>query len=537
MKSRFWIFAALGLMITGLFGCRTDAPIPGTTALLDKDLSRFEVWLGVPHSSVQGLPAGTYQSDNVHNGTPMGLNRDLKNVFSVIEEDGDLVLHVSGEIYGGLTTKEEFQDYHLSLQFRWGDKKWPPREEKKRDSGILYHCHGEHGSFWKVWKSCLEFQVQETDLGDFIPLAGPRASIRGERVDGHIHYLPELEVYCPGNDYVHACMEPDAPHGEWNRLDLYVVGNDAIHVVNGEVVMVVENALRADGLPLTRGQIQLQSEAAECFYKDITITPISDFPVKLKNSVRFQSPDERDFSWLFNGKNFNGWYLKLRSGDAESAKKVFTVNDKGWVHVFGPGFEDGHELNSGRNDTHGMMYTNRKFDRFIFRFEYMWGKKRVNNFKSYQYDAGMYYHVYDDNIWPGGVEYQVRYDHLAERNHTGDFWAAGKSRFTWTADAPKGNWLPATEGGALQEIRDGEHRAHKDAPFHALDGQWNQCEVIVMGDRYAIHKLNGKVVNVGTELTVSEGILGLQSETAELFYRNIRIKKLDADLPIETFLK
>ena len=32
---------------------------------------------------------------------------------------------------------------------------------------------------------------------------------------------------------------------------------------------------------------------------------------------------------MFNGKNFDGWYLKIKSGDAETAKKVFTINDKG----------------------------------------------------------------------------------------------------------------------------------------------------------------------------------------------------------------
>ena len=52
-----------------------------------------------------------------------------------------------------------------------------------------------------------------------------------------------------------------------------MVGNDAVHVVNGEVVMVVQDAVDGDGQPLTAGQIQLQSEAAECFYKGLRLTP------------------------------------------------------------------------------------------------------------------------------------------------------------------------------------------------------------------------------------------------------------------------
>ena len=67
----------------------------------------------------------------------MGLNNDPLKVFSVKEIDGESILCITGEIYGGLTTRQEFENYHLSLQFRWGDKKWAPRENKKRDSGLL----------------------------------------------------------------------------------------------------------------------------------------------------------------------------------------------------------------------------------------------------------------------------------------------------------------------------------------------------------------------------------------------------------------
>lgn len=271
--------------------------------LLDRDLSRFEIWMGVPHASVQGLPDGTYQSDNVHQGTPMGLNTDVKKVFTVLEQDGDVVLHITGEIYGALTTRDEYENYHLSLKFKWGEQKWPPRETQKRDSGILYHCYGEHGRFWNVWKTCLEYQVQETDMGDFIALAGntgkppvgsASAEIRGDGAAEPRRYDPASDQYFRGQGYIHAGSEHDAPHGEWNHLELYVIGNDAVHVVNGHVVMVVENARKPDGSPLTGGQIQLQSEAAECYYKDIILTPIQEFPPEIRNQVRFRASSEQE---------------------------------------------------------------------------------------------------------------------------------------------------------------------------------------------------------------------------------------------------
>jgi hypothetical protein len=268
-----------------------------TINLLDENLSHFEKWIGVPHITVTNLPEGTYQSDNVHKGTSLGLNNDIKDVFTVSNINGEIVLNISGEILGCISTKENYQNYHLSTMFKWGDKKWEPRLDAKRDSGILYHCYGEHGAFWKTWKTCLEYQVQETDLGDFIPLGGntaepkrgnPKAEIRGNLSEAK-KYNPNSNGYFDASGYIHAGSEHDAPHGEWNRLEIYVLGNNAVHLVNGEVVMVVENAKTDTGDILDKGQIQIQSEAAECYYKNMTLTPIKKFPNRVKKQVRFKN--------------------------------------------------------------------------------------------------------------------------------------------------------------------------------------------------------------------------------------------------------
>ena len=252
--------------------------------LLDKDLSRFEVWMGIPHSTVKGLPEGTYQSDKVqtNRGKPLGLDADVKKVFSVIEEEGQPVLKITGEIYGGLTTHDEFSNYHLSTMMRWGDKKWEPRIDQKRDSGILYHCFGKHGAFWATWKASLEFQVQESDLGDFIPLAGPKVEIRGRAISKRgFRFDPEGdEVRIDG--YIQAGSEPQRPHGEWNHLEIYVLEDRAVHVVNGVVVLVLDKATKPDGTPLTKGQLQIQSEAAEVYYKELKLRPITEFPEAIR---------------------------------------------------------------------------------------------------------------------------------------------------------------------------------------------------------------------------------------------------------------
>lgn len=144
---------------------------------LDPELSRWETWIGVPHSSV--LIDWDEKSDDVATGgRPLGLDNDPLGVFSCRLFEGEPVLFVSGQVYGGLTTRGEYSDYHLQLQVRWGEKKLPPRANAKRDSGLLLHCVGPHGAFWNVWMRCLECQIQEGDLGDFFALAGANARVR-----------------------------------------------------------------------------------------------------------------------------------------------------------------------------------------------------------------------------------------------------------------------------------------------------------------------------------------------------------------------
>lgn len=245
------------------------------------------------------------------------------------------------------------------------------------------------------------------------------------------------------------------------------------------------------------------------------------------------APSEKGYEVLYNGKDLDNWKLMCRGKDPALPAKVFTPGDNGELHVFRD-FPDGYGMTTNRSHTHGMMFTRKPYSRYSFKFEYKWGTKKLNNFDQFQYDAGCYYHTSVEKVWPHGIEYQVRYNHLEDRNHTGDIWNSN-SGFQWVA-GPDRTYLPEAEGGVKQEPRGGEHRARSDAVHHALDGQWNQCEIIVMGDQYAIHKLNGKVVNMLTDLKHGEGTIGLQSETAEIYYRNIMIKEFEKDIAAEAFL-
>ena len=57
-----------------------------------------------------------------------------------------------------------------------------------------------------------------------------------------------------------------------------------MHIVNGKVVMALKNARYKDGdkfVPMTGGKLQIQSEAAEVFYRDIEIRSIPAMPARI----------------------------------------------------------------------------------------------------------------------------------------------------------------------------------------------------------------------------------------------------------------
>jgi hypothetical protein len=199
------------------------------------------------------------------------------------------VLRVSGKIWGGISTKREFENYHLQLQFKWGQLKWYPREKDadRRDSGLLYHGVGEHGKGDGYWLRSQEFQIQEGDCGDYWGVAGALFDIRASmNADSIFQYDPlgSLLTFSDDTETGRHCKKyPDAekPSGEWNTIDLYCFKNTSVHVINGKVVMVLENSRQSDNgkeTELVKGKIQLQSESAEVFYRNIKIRSIDAIP-------------------------------------------------------------------------------------------------------------------------------------------------------------------------------------------------------------------------------------------------------------------
>ena len=221
---------------------------------------------------------------------PIGLNIDPKQTFTVIEEDGAPAIRISGEQFGGISTVEEFENYHLRLDFKWGNKKYHPKENVKMDSGVLYHANGEHGVDWGFWMQSQEFQIQEGDCGDYWGVGGAGIDVRaipwGDKNDSKYDPSAELITFQKDSKIGRHCIKShdnEKPTGEWNTLELYCLGSTSVHIVNGHVVMVLYNSHHpVDGKmqPLTKGKIQIQSEGAEVFYRNIWIRPIGKIPAK-----------------------------------------------------------------------------------------------------------------------------------------------------------------------------------------------------------------------------------------------------------------
>ncbi len=281
------------LLVGVLLGGMAIRAESGWTSLWNgKDLDGWTTWMRQPEpgSDVPGL---TRDADGKYT-EPIGSGRDPLKVFTVDSDvDGRSAIRISGEVFGELRTKRTFKDYHLKLQFKWGEKKWPPRDkpDTRRDSGLLYHVHAAPGADGRTWARSIELQIQEHDVGDLYAVGSAIAVRAKARPDTK----PTLYDYDPAGEWTffsqsqgasgRCIKQPDneKPTGEWNTVELIAFHDDSIHIVNGKVVMRLHGPVRIDAdlpTPVTSGPIILQSEGAEVFYRDIQIRPITAIPAE-----------------------------------------------------------------------------------------------------------------------------------------------------------------------------------------------------------------------------------------------------------------
>jgi hypothetical protein len=204
-------------------------------------------------------------------------------VFTIVEENGEKLIRISGEINGSLATRDTFSNYHLQLVFKWGDEIYT-----KQNSGLLYHSFGDFGVALGTWMTNIECQLMHEKLGDTYLMENTCSETAITPVEGGFQYLTGGEVKQFGKDFngqgIKKALDAEKPLGEWNTVDLYCMDRTSVHVVNGQVVMINNNTGKMENgqnIPLKSGKIQLQSEGAELFIKTIQIKPIKKIPEEL----------------------------------------------------------------------------------------------------------------------------------------------------------------------------------------------------------------------------------------------------------------
>jgi hypothetical protein len=210
--------------------------------------------------------------------------------------------------------------------------------------------------------------------------------------------------------------------------------------------------------------------------------------------VKNITPVTKDpFIKLFNGKNFDGWHTFLKDiGKDTDPNKNFMLEDT-VLHVVGEDL--------------GYAITAKSFTNYHFKVDFKWGERRWDSRKNEKRDAGICYNISmnePDSIWPQSIECQI------QEGDVGDFWLLGFSTI---------------KVGGQQNVPANHTRMTKQKDAEKPYGEWNTVEIISYNGR-CVHIVNGVVVNVGEKASIKNGRILLQSEYAEIYYRNVKIRQL-----------
>ncbi len=214
-----------------------------------------------------------------------GKNVDPDHVFTV--QNG--LIRISGQEFGCITSNKEYSNYKLEVEFKWGEKTFPPRVNNARDSGILLHSTGEDGGFSGTWMHSIECQLIEGGTADIIvvgdgtPKYSVTTTVGPEKEDSSYVYRPNgTPVTITGDRINWFARDPfwkdvkgfrgakdlEKPHGEWNKIEVLAKGKEITIFLNGA------KANHAYDVNPQGGRIQIQSEGAEIFFKRIEVTPL-----------------------------------------------------------------------------------------------------------------------------------------------------------------------------------------------------------------------------------------------------------------------
>lgn len=190
---------------------------------------------------------------------------------------------------------------------------------------------------------------------------------------------------------------------------------------------------------------------------------------------------------LFDGKTFDGWFRYLRNNQG-NVDETWKIKPNGILECAGK--------------PAGYIRTTKAYKNYKFHVEYRWPSKPGNN--------GVLVHmVGEDQVWPKSLECQGGYQ------NQGDFWEIGG----WEFNEHK---IAGHRVRGRRILKYGEHNEKEP-------GQWNVYEIWCVGDTVRPY-VNGKLMNEATGCVVTEGRICLQSEGAQIEFRNIYVEHAE-ELP------
>ena len=240
--------------------------------------------------------------------TPLFNGKDLKGWYTFLQKHGrnsdpdhvitieDQAIHLykdapdqSNVVMGYIGTEKEYADYHLRFDYKWGTKKFEPRYKLKPDAGLYYHILGDDA----VWPRALQYQVEQTNVGDLIALYGFQldSTVDPKTFDEKMPtFLPADSGGKPkvlGGQGI-AYQKHSSPNYErdgWNHAEIIVKGDTTVHLLNSHVInqgkniRLVDSSDPSKSKTILKGRIALEIEAAEIYFKNVEIRSLTDTPI------------------------------------------------------------------------------------------------------------------------------------------------------------------------------------------------------------------------------------------------------------------
>jgi hypothetical protein len=187
---------------------------------------------------------------------------------------------------------------------------------------------------------------------------------------------------------------------------------------------------------------------------------------------------------LFNGKDLTGWKTWLDPKSKVEAKDVWSISD-------------GIIICKGKPN--GYIITEKEYGDYVLTLEWRWAKGSKGG------NSGVLCHVSGaDKVWPKSWEAQLM---------------AGKAGEIWLVDGFK---LDVDKERQNPKQARNFYRITKDKKVEKDIGEWNTYKITCKGDTVKL-EVNGELVNEGKAAEATKGKILLQSEGAEVHFRNISL--------------